>query len=73
MSFNYKKLLFIIFYNFSLFLVLMVGIQNSTFKSKLKFLNNETVELPLSFTMGVGFIVGSIVGNLFSLNFKRNE
>ena len=46
----------------------MIGIQNSSNKSKVNFLKNETVKLPISFIVGSSFIGGSIIGSLFNLN-----
>ena len=63
-----KKFLFIFFYNISLFFILMIGIQNSSKKTNVDFLLFKTVTLPISFIMGVGFISGSIMGSLLTLN-----
>ena len=67
-----KKVIVSIFFNSSLFLILMVGIQNSSTRNKVNFLINETVELPLSFIIGTSFITGSILGSLLpTINFKK--
>tara|TARA_B100000212_G_C27357047_1_gene526347 strand:+ start:497 stop:715 length:219 start_codon:yes stop_codon:yes gene_type:complete len=66
-----KKLSFIFIYNSCLFLLLIIGIQNSDNKSKVNFLTKESVHLPVSFIVGMSFITGSIIGN--SLNFKSNN
>ncbi len=63
MSFFIKKLFFIAIFNSSLFVLLLIGIQNSSNKSKVDFLINETIELPISFIVGSSFILGSIFGN----------
>ena len=47
----------------------MIGIQNSSYKNKVNFVINETIELPLSFIVGTSFITGSILGSIFNLNF----
>ena len=73
MILNLRKLIFIIIFNSSLFLVLIIGIQNSNFKSKINLLVNETVELPIGFTMGIGFIAGSITGSLLSFSSNENN
>ena len=70
MSFKLKKLLFAITYNFSLFLILMIGIQNSSKKSKVYFIKSETISLPISFIIGVSFITGSITGSILMENIK---
>ena len=59
-----KKVIFAIFFNSSVFVVLLIGIQNSSSKSKVNLLLNETVKLPLSFIIGTSFITGSIFGSL---------
>ena len=67
-----KKVIVSIFFNSSLFLILIVGIQNSSTRNKVNFLINETVELPLSFIIGTSFITGSIFGSLLpTINLKK--
>ena len=70
MSFLIKKLLFALILNGSMFLLLFIGIQNSSNKSKVNFLINETIELPISFIVGSSFILGSILGSfdVFNMN-----
>ena len=63
-----KKIIFATTFNFCLFLLLMVGIQNSSYKSKVNFLIYNTIKLPISFIIGSSFIVGSTIGSLFSIN-----
>ena len=72
MSYLIKKLSFAVIFNSCLFLVLFIGIQNSSNKSKVNLLIDETIELPLSFIMGSSFILGSIIGNflVFDMNNK---
>jgi len=64
----YKKLFFSVIFNFSLFSLLIIGIQNSDQKSKVNLLINETIRLPTSFIIGSSFITGSIVGCFIPLN-----
>ena len=71
MSFLLKKLIFLVTFNLSLFLILMIGIQNSSNKKKINFFISETVSLPVSFIVGVSFISGSLTGSIFSLNFLK--
>ena len=71
MSFLIKKLFFTVFFNSSLFLLLLIGIQNSSNKSKVDFLINETIELPISFLVGSSFIVGSILGSFIDINMNN--
>jgi len=71
MSFLYKKLFFTAIFNSCLFLILFIGIQNSSKKTKVDFLINETIELPISFIVGSSFILGSVIGSLFVLNINN--
>ena len=68
MSLFIKKLLLSIIFNSCLFALLFIGIQNSSNKSKVDFLINETIELPISFIVGSSFILGSIFGSFFVFN-----
>ena len=68
MSVLLKKIFFATTFNSCLFLLLMVGIQNSAKKSKVNFLINETVKLPISFIIGSSFICGSVIGGFFAIN-----
>ena len=72
MSLIIKKLFYSAIFNSCLFLILFIGIQNSSNKRRVDFLINETIELPVSFIVGSSFILGSIVGSLIDLN-KNNE
>ena len=73
MFFLFKKLFFSISFNFSLFLLLIIGIQNSLNKSKVNFLIEETVFLPVGFILGSSFISGSIFGSLITINFEKKD
>lgn len=68
MGFLIKKLFFIAIFNSCLFTILFIGIQNSSNKSKVDFLINETIELPISFITGSSFILGTILGSFFTFN-----
>mgnify|MGYP001283375290 CR=1 FL=1 len=70
MSFLIKKLFLAVIFNSSLFLILIIGIQNSSNKSKVDLLIDETIELPISFIIGSNFILGSILGSflVFDMN-----
>lgn len=65
------KLIFTISYNLSLFLLLIVGIQNSSNRSKVDLFINETVSLPISFIIGASFISGSLIGSLITVDFRK--
>ena len=71
MSFLIKKLFLTSIFNSCLFLLLLIGIQNSSNKSKVNFLVEETIELPISFIVGSSFIIGSFFGSFIS--FKKNN
>ncbi len=45
----------------------MVGIQNSSNKGKVNLIINETVNLPISFIIGMSFISGSITGSFLTI------
>ena len=68
-----KKLFFIITFNFSLFLILMNGIQNSSTKKRVNLIFSDTVKLPLSFIVGVSFITGSLTGSLLKININNKK
>ena len=67
MSFLIKKLFLGVIFNSCLFVVLFIGIQNSSEKNKVDFLIDETIELPISFIVGSSFVVGSIFGSFLGL------
>ena len=68
MSFIIKKLLLSAIFNSCLFFLLFIGIQNSSTKSKVDLLVEETIELPISFIVGSSFILGSIIGSTLVIN-----
>ena len=73
MEFSLKKVIFSVTFNLTLFLILMIGIQNSSTKRKVNFLINETVRLPIGFIVGVSFITGSMAGSILSLNLDNKN
>ena len=68
-----KKLLFTFTLNSALFLLLIIGIQNSSNKGKVKLIIGESVSLPISFIIGMSFISGSVSGNLLMMNFTTKK
>ena len=66
-----KKVFHSAIFNSCLFVLLFIGIQNSSNKSKVDFLINETIELPISFLVGSSFIVGSILGSFIDINMNN--
>ena len=71
MSLFTKKLFHSAIFNSCLFVFLFIGIQNSSNKSKVDFLINETIELPISFIVGSSFILGSIFGSFIEFNINN--
>ena len=69
----FKKVLFIITLNSALFLLLIIGIQNSSNRSKVKLIIGETVSLPISFIIGMSFISGSVSGSLLTINLNNQR
>ena len=65
--------LFSLFINIFLLLFLLFAIQNNHEKKKVKVLEMESIELPISFILGSSFIAGSFSGNLIYtiLRFKK--
>ena len=71
MVFSIKKLFFAFTFNSCLFLILIIGIQNSSNKSKVNFLINQTVQLPIGFIIGANFIGGSMIGSVLNIDFTK--
>ena len=69
----FKKVVFIITLNSALFLLLIIGIQNSSDRTKVKLIIGETVSLPISFIIGISFISGSVSSNLLTINLIKNK
>ena len=63
-----RKVIHTIIFNLSMFLLLMIGIQNSAEQGKVKFMIGETVSLPVSFIIGMSFISGSLSASLFKID-----
>ena len=68
-----KKIINSLTFNTCLFFLLLIGIQNSSNKSKVNFLINETVKLPISFIIGTSFIGGSLIGSFLTINLRNNN
>ncbi len=73
MLFQLKKLIFILTFNFSLFVLLMIGIQNSSTKHKVNLILSETIRLPIAFIVGISFITGSFTSSLIQTNFFEKK
>ena len=73
MYLNFKKIIFSITFNACLFIVLIIGIQNSSNKSSVNLFKNQTIKLPISFIIGTSFITGSILGGILPLNLNTKK
>ena len=51
-----------ILFNLLLLIFLLLGIQNSSSTKRVKFLDYESIRMPISFIVGNSFITGSILG-----------
>ena len=49
----------------------MIGIQNSKKTSNINFVLNKTVQLPVSFIIGLSFISGTLTGGFLTLSLKN--
>ena len=71
---SFLKIIFFTFtLNLSFFLILMIGIQNSSTKRKVNLIINETVSIPIGFVLGISFISGSLMGSLYKIELKDKE
>lgn len=59
-----KKISLIVLFNSLIFIMMLISIQNSNYKSKLNLIFFETINLPLSFIIGSSFILGSLTGTI---------
>ena len=73
MLYHFRKILFIFLFNSSLFLLLIIGIQNNSNKSEVNLLIDKTIDLPIGFIIGTTFISGSITGSLLNLRFMNKK
>ncbi len=71
MLLTFKKLFITFALNTCFFLLLMIGLQNSSNGSKVNLIIYETVKLPLGFVIGTSFISGSLLGSLITINFEK--
>jgi len=69
----FRKISFTLILNTTLLLILMVGIQNSSYRKKVNLLIGESVSLPLSFVVGISFISGSLIGSLITNNLSSQK
>ena len=73
MSLIIKKIVHSLTFNTCLFFLLLIGIQNSANNSRVNFLINDTVKLPISFIIGSSFIGGSLIGSLLTINLRNDN
>ena len=67
-----KKISLIVLFNSLIFIMMLISIQNSNYKSKLNLIFFETINLPLSFIIGSSFILGSLTGTI-SISNRREK
>ena len=65
--------MYTLIFNSCLFLLLIIGIQNSHNKSKVNLLVEESVSLPVGFIIGSSFISGSLLGSFLTNNFQNKK
>ena len=73
MNLQIKKIFFTVIFNFCLFSLLIIGLQNNSNKTRVNLLIEETVKLPLGFIVGSSFITGSIIGNFFNFSLDNKK
>ena len=66
-----KKIIFTLTFNVSLFLLLIIGIQNSSESRRVNLILKQTVKLPIAFIIGVSFISGSLTGQPLNNKFHK--
>ena len=71
MSITLKQIFYALTFNSCLFLLLMIGIQNSSNRSRINLLINRTVQLPISFIVGSSFISGSLLGSVIAIQLTK--
>ena len=73
MHFKIKKFFFTTIFNSCLFILLVIGLQNNSNKTRINLLIEETVKLPIGFIVGTSFITGSIIGNFFNIGLDNKN
>ena len=68
-----KKIIFTLTFNVSLFLLLIIGIQNSSESRRVNLILKQTVKLPVAFIIGVSFISGSLTGSTLTNTFINKK
>ena len=68
-----KKIIFTLTFNVSLFLLLIIGIQNSSESRRVNLILKQTVKLPIAFIIGVSFISGSLTGSTLVNTFMNQK
>ena len=68
-----KKISLILLFNTFIFIMMLISIQNSNYKSKVNLIFFETINLPLSFIIGSSFILGSLTGTIAISNRREKN
>ena len=53
--------------------MLIIGIQNNSKNSKVYFYKSQTINLPISFIVGISFISGSLAGSFLSIRSQNKN
>ena len=71
----FKQIIASTTFNISLIVFLIIGIQNSSNKSKVILFTKETVNLPTSFIIGTSFVCGSFFGSIMQIiySYKKED
>ena len=67
MRLQIKKLILSSLTNLFLFVVMIIGIQNSGQKASFNFVFIKTIQLPISFIIGSSFLTGTFIGSLIPI------
>ena len=70
---SFKKISLIVLFNSLIFIMMLISIQNSNYKSKVNLIFFETINLPLSFIIGSSFILGSLTGTIAISNRREKN
>ena len=68
-----KRISLIVLFNSFIFIMMLISIQNSNYKSKVNLIFFETINLPLSFIIGSSFILGSLTGTIAISNRREKN
>ena len=73
MSFQIKKIFLSLLTNSFFFLLMIIGIQNSSHKARFNLLVKQTIPLPISFIIGTSFLSGTFIGSIIPIGNTREN